>query len=366
VTRFLISLLAIAALAPGQLSQGTWRTDLSRKSIDLDELKSGGPPKDGIPAIDNPRFDDVKQAAVWLHAREPVLMVNLGGETRAYPLQVLMWHELVNDEVGGVPVLASYCPLCNSAIVFDRRLEGKVYDFGVSGMLRHSDMVMYDRQTDSLWQQITGEALVGELTGKTLTIVPSQTVSFETFAEGFPEGRVLNRQTGHFRPYGQNPYERYEFNDRFLAPVGNVGLPRGVRPMERLVTVTVGKKTKAYTFHYVRSRKVVGEDQFVILHEENTLSVLDEKQIARSKEVGSVGVFSPVLDGKRLRFREKKGHIEDKETGSRWNVLGVAVEGPLKGKRLKPVDHGVYFAFAWLVFRPGTRVVGDSGNSLLP
>jgi hypothetical protein len=370
VIRILFGVLSLAALAIGQLSQGNWRTDLSRKSIDLAELKSGGPPKDGIPAIDQPRFDGVKQAAAWLHAREPVLTVNIGGEARAYPLQVLMWHELANDEVGGIPLLASYCPLCNSAIVFDRRLDGEIYDFGVSGMLRHSDMVMYDRQTDSLWQQITGEALVGELTGKTLKILPAQTVSFETFAEAFPQGRVLNRQTGHFRPYGQNPYERYEFNDRLVAPVGNFRVPRGVRPMERLVTVSTGEKTKAYTFHYVRSRKVVEDDLedtgFVILYDGNTLSALDEKQIVQSKQVGSVGVFRPIVDGKRLRFREKKGHVEDKETQSKWNVLGVAVEGPLTGTRLKPVDHGVYFAFAWLVFRPETRVIGDSGISLLP
>ncbi|MBM3813061.1 MAG: DUF3179 domain-containing protein [Acidimicrobiia bacterium] len=360
----LMVLLFAGALA-AQLAPGNWKTDLSKKSIDLGELKSGGPPKDGIPAIDRPRFDTVDEAARWLHPREPIMVVNLHGEARAYPLQVLTWHELVNDQIGDTPLLASFCPLCNSAIVFDRRLDGTVYDFGVSGMLRHSDMVMYDRQTDSLWQQITGEAIVGELTGKTLTILPSQTVSFETFAAGYPQGKVLNRDTGHMRPYGQNPYERYEFNPRLVAPIGRVELPANVRPMERLVTITIGDRTRAYTFHYVRSRKVV-EDSFqdidlVIFYDKNTLSALDSKQIKESQSVGSVGVFCALVDGNRLRFRHRKDGIEDKQTKSRWNVLGVATEGPLKGKRLKPVDHGVYFAFAWLVFRPETRVIGDSG-----
>ena len=172
-----------------QMSRGDWRTDLSKKSIDLAELKSGGPPKDGIPAVDRPKFVMPAQASAWLSPKEPVMVVEHAGEARAYPLQILMWHELVNDQIGDLPLLVSYCPLCNSALVFDRRVDGKVYDFGVSGMLRNSDMVMYDRQTDSLWQQIGGDAIVGTMTGKKLKLLHSQTVSFENFARTFPRAK---------------------------------------------------------------------------------------------------------------------------------------------------------------------------------
>src|SRR5262249_14248634 len=153
--------------------------------------------------------------------------------------------ELVNDQIGDLPILVSYCPLCNSALVFDRRLGGKVYDFGVSGMLRQSDMVMYDRQTESLWQQITGEALVGALSGKKLRVVRSQVAPFEAFARAFATGRVLSRETGHQRPYGQSPYAGYEFGGRLMMPV-KPSRPLRIPPLERLLTVHSEGKTKAY------------------------------------------------------------------------------------------------------------------------
>ena len=193
MNRILVLFLFAVLTASAQLSQGNWETDLSKKSINLSELRSGGPPKDGIPAIDRPEFISIDEAAKWVGAREPVLVVTLGGEARAYPLQILLWNELVNDQIGDRPILVSYCPLCNTAITFDRRVDDAVHDFGVSGMLRNSDMVMYDRQTDSLWQQATGDAIVGAATGKQLEIVSSQVVSFDDFRESFPDGWVLDR-----------------------------------------------------------------------------------------------------------------------------------------------------------------------------
>ena len=173
---------AVAALPASALGQfgDEWKTDFSRHTVPLDEIVSGGPPKDGIPAIDHPMFVAVHEADRWLGQREPVVVVRLGDETKAYPLQILIWHEIVNDVVGATPVAVTYCPLCNTALAFDRRLDGRVLDFGTTGRLRYSDLVMYDRQTESWWQQATGEAIVGSLAGAELTFIPAPLVSWKT------------------------------------------------------------------------------------------------------------------------------------------------------------------------------------------
>jgi hypothetical protein len=359
--------LLLARLAPAQLAAGNWRTDLSRRSVPLAELLKGGPPKDGIPAIDRPFFDDVAQARSWIDPKEPVLVVQHGGLARAYPLQILIWHELVNDQIAGLPILVSYCPLCNSTIVFDRRVGGKTYDFGVSGMLRHSDMIMYDRATDSLWQQITGEAIVGSMTGERLPMLPSQTVDFNEFAKAFPEGEVLSQNTGYSRPYGQSPYAGYEKGDRPIVPVK---LPKNLRlrPLERVVTIQDGQKAKAYPLSTLRRERLmegrINQRDFVIFYRRGTVSSVDSKRIADSGDVGSATVFSPYLNQKRLRFTMEGDLITDTETGSHWNLFGIATDGPLTGNHLTPIDHGTYFAFAWLIFRPDTEIVSHPDGQM--
>jgi hypothetical protein len=166
---------------PVPFSTAGWKTNFAKHSVPLEEIISGGPPKDGIPAIDVPKFDTVAAGVRWLKAREHVVLFQSGSEARAYPLQILIWHEIVNDTVAGQPVAITFCPLCNTAIAFDRRLAGRVLDFGTTGKLRFSDLVMYDRQTESWWQQVTGEAIVGDLTGRQLTFLPAQIVSWDTF-----------------------------------------------------------------------------------------------------------------------------------------------------------------------------------------
>jgi hypothetical protein len=352
--------LLLAQIASAQLAPGNWRTDLSRHSVPLTELLKGGPPKDGIPAIDRPSFEGVAQARNGIDPKEPVMVVQHGARVKAYPLQILIWHELVNDEIAGLPILVSYCPLCNSAIVFDRRVGGKTHDFGVSGMLRHSDMIMYDRATDSLWQQITGEAIVGGLTGERLSMVASQTVDFKEFANTFPEGEVLSRNTGYSRPYGQSPYAGYEKGDRPIVPVK---LPKNLRlrPLERVVTIQDGEKSKAYPLSILRRERLmegrVNSRDFVIFYRKGAVSSVDSKRIADSGDVGSATVFSPYLHQKRLRFTLRNDLITDTETGSHWNLFGIATDGPLAGNHLTPIDHGTYFAFAWLIFRPDTEIV---------
>jgi len=179
---------------PEYLRIGTrgWNTNWNRHTIDYSELLSGGPPRDGIPSIDDPKFISVSEAADWLAPNEPVIALELNGDVRAYPLQILIWHEIVNDTVGGVPVIVTFCPLCNSAITFDRRLNGKVFEFGTSGLLRNSDLVMYDRTTESLWQQFTGEGIAGDMAGAQLSFYPSSIISFGDFRAAHPNGKVLS------------------------------------------------------------------------------------------------------------------------------------------------------------------------------
>lgn len=351
-----------------QLSQGDWKTDISKRSIQLAELLRGGPPKDGIPSIDRPRF--VAASSVdWLSPKELVIAFNAGGEARAYPLQILMWHELVNDIAGELPILVSYCPLCNSAIVFDRKVAGAILEFGVSGMLRNSDMVMFDRQTDSLWQQITGEAIVGHHTGAMLRILPSQMIPFGQFQQSYPNGLVLSRDTGFQRDYGRNPYTGYEFGKGPIMPVRSARAT-SLRPMERLVVVKNGKGYRAYPISQL-ARKGVIEDKaggrhVVLLYNPEGLSPVDATAMDQSRSVGSVGVFSPDTGTGRLRFRRVKERIEDRDTGSGWSVTGRAFDGARKGTALQPVEHGLYFAFAWLAFRPDTVVVGENPASATP
>lgn len=340
-------------VAPG------WKTNVDKRSIDLSELMSGGPAKDGIPSIDDPKFVAVDNAGKWLQPGEPVISLKLGSDVRAYPLQILMWHEIVNDQVGGQNVTITFCPLCYTAIAFDRRLEGKVYSFGVSGMLRHSDMVMYDRQTESWWQQISGEAIVGDLTGKTLKQFLTQIVSFGQFSEAHPRGLVLSRETGFSRDYGRNPYVGYDdIDDVPFLFKGKTD--KRLRPMEKVIAVELGSTARAYPHSITKQRRVIqdriGSTEIVIFHADGAASALDKERISESKEVGSTGVFEPFIDGRKLTFIYEKSDFVDQQTGSRWNIFGKAISGKLTGSELKQIPHGDYFAFAWLVFKPETKI----------
>jgi len=343
-----------------QLPVGGFDTNLEKKSIDLSEIIGGGPGKDGIPSIDNPSFVSQEEASEWLKPREPVISLVVNGEARAYPIQILMWHEIANDELGGVPVSVTFCPLCYSAIVFDRRLDGEVYEFGVSGMLRHSDMIMYDRTTESLWQQFSGVALVGDLTGKELTIMPSQLISFEQFREAHPDAEVLSRDTGHRRNYGENPYAGYDNinNSPFLMKSEDISdkLP----PMEKIIGVRSDNEQIGYPYSVTAEKRVLHDEidgqPIVIFHLDGMASALDNQQIGNSRDDGATGVFSTFANGEKLTFEFKDGKVMDKQTGSTWNISGQATSGSLKGTQLETMLYGDYFAFAWLVFYPETKI----------
>ncbi|MHC4625188.1 MAG: DUF3179 domain-containing protein, partial [Planctomycetota bacterium] len=282
-----------------------WRTNTAKRTVGLYELESGGPGKDGIPGIDRPKFVGSDKAQKWLKDKEPVISLVVNEEAKAYPLQILIWHEIVNDRVGDIPVIVTFCPLCYSAIVFERTVDGKEYSFGTSGMLRHSNLVMYDRQTESLWQQLTGEAIVGDMAGAALRSIAAQIISFEQFRSAYEGGLVLSRDTGRRRRYGRNPYVGYD--DVSQTPFLFRGESDGrLPPMEKLVAVSVGEESKAYPYRVTRERRVindkVGEREVVVFHADGAVSALDRPRIPRSRQVGSTGVFDRNVDGQLLSF----------------------------------------------------------------
>ena len=346
------------------ISARGWQTDFSRHTVPYSEILSGGVPRDGIPPLDDPSFTTPEDASKWLGDQEPVIAFELNGDARAYPLQILTWHEIVNDVVGGVPVSATFCPLCNAALVFDRRLDGVVYDFGTSGKLRNSDLIMWDRQTESWWQQFTGTGIVGELAGKKLTILPASIISFSDFRAASPDGKVLSRDTGFSRSYGQNPYAGYDRADQppFLF---DGDLDGRLLPKERVATVTIGEVDAAFPFSILEEERVVnytvnGKD-LVVFFKSGTVSALDKRSIRGSRDVGATGLFDAQVDGRQLTFRGEGDRFLDNETGSVWNILGQAVEGPLKGTVLAPVVHANHFWFAWGAFKPDTLIYQGVG-----
>ncbi|MDF1546740.1 MAG: DUF3179 domain-containing protein, partial [Bacteroidales bacterium] len=336
-----------------------WKTDTARHIVALNEFTALMQP-DGIPPIDTPRFWNKEKAMQSYFEHEPVIAIAINGEAKAYPLSVLMYHEIVNDTLGGLPISATYCPLCNAAIVFDRRLEfeGANYllDFGVSGMLRNSDLVMWDRQTESWWQQFTGEALVGKLSGAQLAFLNSMLLSLNDFFENYPQGLVLSTETGHSNKYGTNPYTSYDNPDNKQPRLFKGEVDPRLPAMERIIDVKVKGKYKIYPMSVISQKQVINDvfenEPIVLFFASKTVSVLDEKDISKSKQTGSVTVFSPLIDGKLLSFKKTQNGFIDNETKSVWSIAGKCTQGQHKGKELRPKTHGNHFAFSWFAFHP--------------
>ncbi len=272
------------ALANPFLTAQWPNTDFDKRTVELSEIISGGPGKDGIPAVHNPSFLPVGKET-RIDPREPVLTVEMAGEVpRAYPIRYFMVHEIVNDVVGGVPIAVTFCPLCNSGAVFDRRVGDRVLSFGVSGNLRHSDMVMYDRETESWWQQAIGEAIVGDLSGTKLTHLPSWMESWEEFRKRNPEGMVLDAPNPRFG-YGRNPYVRYDSSRRPFLFSGELPLD-GVDPMERVVRVG----DRAWPMTRIGEEQRIEENGVVLTWEGTQASALDTARIGKGREVGTIRV----------------------------------------------------------------------------
>lgn len=284
---FAFGLSTVSASASPEFWQHEWpNTDFESTSVDSwVEVMSGGPPKDGIPAIDGPSFHPVSEEDM-LSGREPVITVELPGEVpRAYPIRYLTWHEIVNDQIGEVPVAVTFCPLCNSGITFDRRVDGEVLSFGVSGKLRNSDMIMYDRETESWWQQAIGEAIVGELNGAELESLPSWMESWALFSTRNPDGLVMSEPSGFNRPYGHNPYVRYDSSHRPFLYNGEMP-PHGIAPLVRVVRVG----DMAWPLPRLAEEGEISEAGITLSWSEGQASALDTRQINGGRDVGNVRV----------------------------------------------------------------------------
>jgi len=375
---FLLAFLSICAFSvdkvQGQLHnpdhiEFAWSTDTSNALTPLSEFEVIVA-RNSFPVLNYPEFVGEEEGLKDFFIHEPVISVNINGEAKAYPLNMLTMHEMSNDSCGGVPILPTFCPLCNSSVVFDRRLKhnGKEYllDFEVSGMLRHSDMVMVDKQTETWWQQLMGEGLVGELAGAELDIVSSMILSVGEFFDHYPHGKILSHHTGqavesmyghnpyvHYDSAGHKPYERY-FNHEDLSDK--------LEPMERIVSVRGNEGYRIYAFSDISDSVVINDEydgkKIVILYEEGAVSVLDEEDITKSKTIGTATVFFTRIDGQYLTFKSVGGEFFDNETGSQWDIGGLCLEGPLKGKELIPQSHTNHFAFAWLSFNPDSEIYG--------
>jgi hypothetical protein len=346
--------------APPSGATMEFSTDFSKHIVPYREVFSGGPPKDGIPAIDEPKFVSVKVADSWLKPVEPVILVEVGQEARAYPLQILIWHEIVNDTVGGLPLTITFCPLCNTAIAFERDFNGKLLDFGTTGRLRFSNLIMYDRQTETWWQQATGEAIAGELAGNQLRYYPAAIISWQEYKAAHPDGQVLSRDTGFDRDYGSNPYAGYDDvnNPPFLYRGPQT--PGILPPVARVLTVDLNHEAVAYSYDVLQKIRVVndyvGGLPVAVFWEAGTASALDASSVAGGKDVGTANAYERVLDSYELNFFVEDKRILDRETSSEWNVLGRALSGRLAGKTLTPVVAINHFWFSWAAFKPETRI----------
>jgi len=314
--------------APGGAGS-QFTTDFSRATVSFADIISGGPPKDGIPSIDEPAFDSISDAEDWIDTDEAVLVYSHNNETRFYPLQILMWHEIVNDTVGGRPVAITYCPLCNTGVGFDRRFGGTVLDFGTTGRLRFSNLIMYDRQTETWWQQASGEAIAGRWAGHRLDRIPVQMAPFGEAADQWPEARVLNRDTGYSRSYGRNPYVGYDSSERpflFRGPEINGEF----RLLDRAILIEHDGDEAVIAYPVLaeeRLREVtLGGERIYVMWHPGTASALSADTVADGRDVGSANAFfARTVDGETVDlYVDRGGAIRDRHDTETWNTLGFS------------------------------------------
>ncbi len=348
--------------SPSNLRTVNWSTDFCQSRVDFGEIMVGNPVKDGIPSVTDPRMESIASASEWLSQRSPVIAVEINEQARAYPLAILMWHEIANDEIAGLPIAVTFCPLCNSSVTFERQIDDAALDFGVSGLLRNSDLIMFDRQSESWWQQLTGEALVGAYAGALLEIVPSQVISFGIFAERHPDGQVMSRDTGYGRQYGVNPYRDYDTRPgRPFLFRGEID-PRLASPVDHVLAATIDNVAIAYPFDILRAERVindiVADTPVAIFYQGGVASALGDAQIDNARDIGTAGMYEATLeDGSVLRFvADDDGGFRDEATQSTWNAFGEATAGELAGSQLRWINAFPHFWFAWAAFHPETEV----------
>jgi len=336
-----------------------WKTNWLKKSIDLTELTTTGSARDGIAPIDNPASEPVASANTWVMDKEPILALVTGDMAKAYPLKIMIRHEIVNDIIKGTPVAVTFCPLTSSAAVFNRKVNEQTFDFGPSGLVRKSNFLMWDKQTETLWQQLTGRAIVGDLNDTQLIRIPALVTSWKDFKESYPDGIVLSNNTIPPTDYNQTPYVAYD-DKNSLPFLFHGSLDNRLPAMERVVGIQSDGESMAFPFSILSKVGAInytfaGKD-ITVLFSPSTISVLDSKIIGESKDVGTAAAFYRTVDEKTINFKVSKEDIIDAETGSTWSMTGVATSGSLQGTQLHAVEHSVYFWFAWAAFYPETLI----------
>ncbi len=324
--------------------------------FDTSEVISGGPPPDGIAPVDTPCVEPAAAGDTWLTVDESVLVVEVDGDARAYPLAILTQHEIVNDVLGGAPLAVTYCPLCNSGVAFERTVDGAVWSFGTSGRLMRSNLVMYDRQTRTLWSQFSGEALWGDpdVVGRELVRLPTQVLGWDAFRAAYPDGTVLSRDSVPGREYGRNPYPSYEDNPSAF-------LFRGERsdaldPNERIVGVRApdgSDAAVAVPLSVLMEDGAVtiplGSDTVTVVWTPGQASALDASTVADGRDVGQTGAF--LVDALESTG---DGTFRDPATGALHDITGRTVEGDAPALTRVALDDT--FWFVWFAFLPGTAI----------
>ncbi|MGZ4213383.1 MAG: DUF3179 domain-containing protein [Actinomycetota bacterium] len=310
-----------------------------------------------VPPVTHPAFESIAAAAAWLGPDAPVIAVRDGSTGRAYPLAILAQHEVVDDSIGAVPLAVTYSPIANAAIVFDRRARGLTLTFGLAGKVYQSDLVLYDRETKTLWLQIPGAAAVGQLKGRTLRVLPSAIAAFGEFVRTYPNGSVLARPGSGLYQY--TPFPGYDSRAGPYEGFFQGRLDRRMAAMERVVGIGPSTSPRAYPYDALRatgSPAVVEDQGIVLFFGGSARSPLNTLRIAEGRVEGSSAVFDPFVDGRSLHFVVEAGTITDRETASTWSLLGRALSGPLQGRQLPEVAHVDAFWFVWAAFHPGTTV----------
>jgi Protein of unknown function (DUF3179) len=323
-------------------------TDWSRTSINTDEIRSGGPAKDGIPALNNPLFVPAFEADTWLSDKEAIILLQEGTVFKAYPLQIMAWHEIVNDIIADTPVSITWCPLCNTTVVFKRDLDGRILDFGTTGHLRFSNMLMYDRQTESWWQQAEGKAVIGNYMGVQLDLYPSRLLPWREIRD-IPGLMVLSQETGYDRPYGRNPYEGYDDPDAspfLLDRIRRKLIDDSENALLDRVILVPGENKILISYKQLRQNPVFNSETAFIFWSAGTASALDKGRVGGGRDVGTANAFYPFANSQRLTFELHDKGFRDIQTGTIWNSLGIGIEGPHKGVQLKVLPSLQHFWFS--------------------
>lgn len=347
----------------------SWSTDTSKRTVELSELTLAAA-KDELQTLNYPKFISKSDHHNHFYPHEPVVVITHEGRAKAYPLSLLTPFELANDSFGGQELMVTYCPMCNAAVVFNRTVnyngENHLLNFGISGILMHNDMVMYDRNTHSWWEQLMGTAIAGELSGTTMEFMPSMLISVKDFFDRFPDGQIMSPEkikmvkSHHHRAFHHMEHDSSKLESTFFLPEKTD--PR-LPPLERVLDIHIQDHITIYPYHMLAKEQVINQEfdgvNFSIFYHGETVSVLDEDKLNHSKHVGSATAFRTQVDGKVLTFKKDGDYFKDDQTGSIWDITGYCREGEMKGKQLWLIPHSNHFAFAFLAFFPESEIYGQ-------